>query len=676
MLKRSVFFLLAIALIVTMIPCTVFAAGEPEIYKDSVTVRVGNTVKVDFTYGYTSTFANLVVSNAGVEASLAGDTIYITGIEEGLSYVSLTFNDGTMDSIAVNVVGKYDNIADDNTMEIKKGSTKNLSIDLELFDANYATVSYDTTVLTVNKSRFTSSGTLKVTGKNYGDSILKITYSTGETEVYQVNVVSSYSSSEDGGYNVEVLLDVEESFNYYIDLNEYDADKATVYYNSSYIRVNKSSFYYSGYLTLTARKEGENVVRVVYDTGDVDYIRVVCEDYQKDETDISYVSVESIEVEKGESLYFYVYLGDSASSATLSMSSYYASLSSTTLYSSGSVKVTGNYTGTTELKVSFSDGTRVYIPVTVTEPNYLAPTAEIEKSTLLLNETVELELFMGSKNTYANITVDEPKKIALDVNNFSTYRTTYTVNSNKNGTVIVKVTAKDLSEGTYITVKYPEGKTYKIMLSVIDLVKVEGTDRMGKNFYLRKGISVNQKVLDEGYIMGYGNGLFGTLNNITRQEFAVILSRILDYNVPVTSDDYAFDVTADWAKDNVAELVAMGVVDNNIPFRPTDYITRYEVADMLYRAVSLDDYSSSCPLADVNPTTVLGEKVAKCWTAGLIEGYDNGTFGGNNNITRAEAVTLINRIFYKDMTTTKVNRFSDVSPDYWAYAYILKATKQ
>ncbi len=676
MLKRGVIFLLAVVMIVTMIPFTVFAANEPEIYKDSVTVRVGNTVKVDFTYGTTSTFANLVVSNTGIDATMTGETIYITGVQEGLSYVTLTFNDGTMDSIAVHVVGKYDNIADDNTMEIKKGSTKNFSIDLELFDANYATISYDTTVLTINKNRFTSSGTLKVTGKDYGDSILRITYSTGEVETYQIHVVSSYSSSEDGAYNAEVLLDVEESFNYYVDLNEFDADKATVYYSSSHVRINKSSFTYSGYLTLTARKEGESDVRIVYDTGDVEYIRVVCEDYSQDNDDISYVSVDSIEIEKGESLYFYVYLGDGASSASLSMGSYYASLSSTTMYSSGSVKVTGNYVGTTELKVSFTDGTRVYIPVTVTEPNYLAGTAEIEKNILLLNESVELELFMGSNNTYVTITVDEPKKIALDVSNYSTYRTSYTINSSKNSTVKVKVTAKDLSEGTYITVKYPEGKTYKIMLSVIDLVKVEGTDKMGKNFYLRKGISVNQKVLDEGYIMGYGNGLFGTLNNITRQEFAVILSRILDYNVPVTSDNYAFDVTADWSKDCVAELVAMGIVDNNIAFRPTDYITRYEVADMLYRAVSLDNYTVSCPLTDVNPTTVLGEKVARCWTAGLIAGYDNGTFGGNNNITRAEAVTLINRIFYKDMSTNKVNHFSDVSPDYWAYAYILKATKQ
>lgn len=674
MLKKGLFFLLAIAMIVTMIPCTIFAAGEPEIYKDSVTVRVGNTVKVDFTYGYTSTFANLIVSNTGIDASMTGETIYITGHQEGLSYVTLMFNDGTTDSIAVNVVGKYDNIADDNTMEVKKGSTKNLSIDLDLYDAKYATISYDTTVLTVNSTRFTSSGTLKVTGKNYGDSILRITYSTGETEVYQVTVVSNYTDSSD--YDTEVLLDVDESFNYYVDLSDYDADKATVYYTSSYVKVNKSSFTYSGYLTLTARKEGESVVRVVYDTGDVEYIRVVCQELVSENDDISYVSVDSIEIEKGESTYFYVYLGDSASSATLSMSSYYASLSSTSLYTSGSVKITGNYVGTTELKVSFTDGTRVYIPVTVTEPNYLAGTAEIEKSTLLLNETVELELFMGSKNTYATITVDEPKKIALGVSDYSIYRTSYTINSSKNATVKVKITAKDLSDGTYITVKYPEGKTYKIMLSVIDLVKVEGTDKMGKNFYLRKGITVNQKVLDEGYIMGYGNGLFGTLNNITRQEFAVILSRILDYNQPVTSDDYAFDVTADWSKDCVAELVAMGIVDNNIAFRPTDYITRYEVADMLYKAVSLDGYSSACSLTDINPTTVLGEKVAKCWSAGLIAGYDNGTFGGNNNITRAEAVTLINRIFYKDMTTNKVNCFSDVSPDYWAYSYILKATKQ
>ena len=104
--------------------------------------------------------------------------------------------------------------------------------------------------------------------------------------------------------------------------------------------------------------------------------------------------------------------------------------------------------------------------------------------------------------------------------------------------------------------------------------------------------------------------------------------------------------------------------------------TAYEVAEMLYNCLELGNYSTSCLLTDINSMTTLGSIVGRCWNAGLIAGYSDNTFGGANNITRAEAVTLINRIFYSTMETNKVNRFSDVSPTYWAYSYILKASQQ
>ena len=346
------------------------------------------------------------------------------------------------------------------------------------------------------------------------------------------------------------------------------------------------------------------------------------------------------------------------------------------MYNSAQVKITGRTIGEAELKVSFDDGTRFYIPVEVTGENYLAGTAEIDNDVLVIGESANIEIFMGTNNSSATITIDSPKKFALDVANYSEYRQSYTIYSNKKTTVNVKVTAKDLVDESYITVKFPEGKTYKFMLNVIDLELTEGVDKYGANFVLNKDISTNKSVLNTGYIAGYTDGTFGPLNNITRQEFGVILSRILNYNGQVDSADYLYDVTATWSKDAIAELVAMGVVSRDEAFRPTDYITRYEVAEMLYNVVDLSDYATTCLLSDINSSTLIGRKIAQCYNAGLIAGYSDGTFGGANNITRAEAVTLINRIFYKDINTNKVNIFPDVSESYWAYAHILKATKQ
>lgn len=673
MLKKSIVFLLTIVMLLSLFPASVMAYDVPDIYRDEITVRVGNTTRVDFSYGDSATSAEVFISNTGIDAYITGGALYITGLIEGLSYVTLSFNDGTMDSLKVNVVSQYGNVDDENNITLIKGNSKNIYIDLDLYDATSATVTYESAYVTVNKTRFTTSGSLKITGKDYGTSVLKIKYNTGDTEIYSIEVSKDYYEES---YEQNVYLDLDESFNHYIDLDAYGADKATVSYKSSYVSVNSTNFYYSRYLTVTAEREGSSIVTITYDTGDVEYLNIYCNDESPENTESS-VSVDSIEVEKGDSLYFYVYLGDYADKATLSLTnSSYATLSTTTLYNSAQVKITGRYVGSTELKVSFDDGTRVYIPITVTSENYLAGTAEIDNDVLLIGESANIELFMGTNNSSVTITVSDPKNFILDVNGYSQYRTSYTVYSSKKSTVNVKVTAKDLIDESYITIKYPEGKTYKFMLSVIDLELAEGTDKNGVNFVLNKDISTNKTVLSSGYIEGYADGTFGPLNNITRQEFGVILSRILDYKGTITSADYLYDVTAAWAKDGIAELVAMGVVSRDEPFRPTDLITRYEVAEMLYNVVDLSDYATSCLLSDINTSTLIGRKVAQCYNAGLIAGYGNGTFGGNNNITRAETVTLINRIFYKDMNTNKVNKFPDVSENYWAYSYIVKATKQ
>ena len=671
MLKRSCSLLLVILMLFSLFPTSIMAASTPSIYKDEITVRVGNTTRVDFSYGSSANSAEFFISNTGIDAYITGGALYITGISEGLSYVTLNFNDGSMDSVKVNVVSQYGNVDKDNKITLKKGNSKNIYIDFDLYDATSATVTYESAYVTVNKTRFTTSGSLKITGEDYGNSVLKIKYNTGDTEIYSVEIVKNTSEES---YEQNVYLDIDESFNHYVDLDSYDADSATVSYKSSYVSVNRTNFYYSRYLTLTAKREGNTQVTITYNTGDVEYLNVYCNSKTPSNSKSS-VSVDSIEVEKGDSLYFYVYLGAYADKATLTLNNSCASLSTSTLYNSAQVKITGRSIGEAELKVSFDDGTRFYIPVEVTGENYLAGTAEIDNDVLVIGESANIEIFMGTNNSSATITVDSPKKFTLDVNNYSEYRQSYTIYSNKKTTVNVKVTAKDLVDESYITVKFPEGKTYKFMLNVIDLELTEGVDKYGVNFVLNKDISTNKSVLNTGYITGYTDGTFGPLNNITRQEFGVILSRILNYNGQVDSADYLYDVTATWSKDSIAELVAMGVVSRDEAFRPTDYITRYEVAEMLYNVVDLSDYATSCVLSDINDSSVIGRKVAQCYNAGLIAGYSDGTFGGTKNITRAEAVTLINRIFYKDMTTNKVNRFTDVSENYWAYSYIVKASK-
>ena len=675
MRKSVISFILTLMMLFSVFPTSVFAASLPEIYKDSVSVRVGGIAKVNISYGDGASNANIVISNANIEAYISGNILYIEGYAEGTSFVTLNFDDGNSDSIKVNVVSRYDSVNEGNEIELKRGATKSIYIDLSAFDATKATISYDSDYVSVNKTSFTSSGYLKISGKSIGDSTLRIRYNTGDAEVYTVNVVNTYVDSEN---EESFSLYDDESLTYYIDLGQYNASRATISYDSNYVSVNKTSFYSNGSLVITAKQVGNTKVTVKYDSDNIEYLKLsIFEDSDSSYSE-SRVSVDSINIEKGESQYFYVYLGSDSSRANLTFTnSSYASVSSSVLYTDGRVKITGNNIGSTELKVSFDDGTRVYIPITVTSPNYIEPYAEVASTKLLKGEKTELELFMGSNNSYATVTLESAKNIKLGVSNYSKYQNTYTISSAKNKTVYIDLEALEYVDDTYIIVKYPEGKSFKINLSIVE-TKVENTkgrDKHGNNYILKEGIHANYDVLNMGYIAGYSNGYFGPLNNITREEFGVILSRILDYDGLIQSSDFIYDVTADWSKGSIAELVAMGAVSKNVAYRPKDYITRYEVAEMLYNILDLDSYSTVCPLSDVD-SSLRGKMIAKCWNAGILAGYTDNTFKGDKNISRAEAVVLVNRIFYENMETSKTNIFPDVKNDYWAYSYIVKASKQ
>ena len=58
---------------------------------------------------------------------------------------------------------------------------------------------------------------------------------------------------------------------------------------------------------------------------------------------------------------------------------------------------------------------------------------------------------------------------------------------------------------------------------------------------------------------------------------------------------------------------------------------------------------------------------------GIIQGYPDGTFGPENPVTRAEAVTMIARLLSRSDTFTAGKTFSDVEAEYWAYTIIMNA---
>lgn len=138
---------------------------------------------------------------------------------------------------------------------------------------------------------------------------------------------------------------------------------------------------------------------------------------------------------------------------------------------------------------------------------------------------------------------------------------------------------------------------------------------------------------------------------MTRLEFAVMIARVLA--LPVAGEAPTFpdtDAMPAWARPEVAAAVKAGII-KGLPdgsFAPNALVTRAEMAVMLTRAL---EYAGK----DTAPGDMLfadGEQIPdwardQVMTAaryGLIAGYPDGTFKSGNSTTRAEAVTMLNRL--------------------------------
>ncbi|MDR3906426.1 MAG: S-layer homology domain-containing protein, partial [Evtepia sp.] len=123
-------------------------------------------------------------------------------------------------------------------------------------------------------------------------------------------------------------------------------------------------------------------------------------------------------------------------------------------------------------------------------------------------------------------------------------------------------------------------------------------------------------------------------------------------------------------EDHYAYIV--GYPDGNV--KPEGNITRAEVATIFFRLLtdeSRDEFwSQTNPYSDVSEDDWYNNAVSTLTNAGLIYGYEDGTFKPNGNITRAEFATIAVRFF--EATYEGENLFPDID-GHWAQDYINEA---
>jgi hypothetical protein len=216
-----------------------------------------------------------------------------------------------------------------------------------------------------------------------------------------------------------------------------------------------------------------------------------------------------------------------------------------------------------------------------------------------------------------------------------------------------------------------------------------GADRSFKGEAEPIAVELPDEVLPEGaaiqehiqYIFGYPDGTVRPDLSVTRAEAAAILFRLMaaeDGASRPAGSSYADVQAGDWHARAIEYLTAAGILDGypDGTFRPNDPIARGEFAKMIVGANGLDATAGNA-FGDVAGHWAAGyanSAAAKGW----FEGYSDGSFRPQNNLTRAEAVTAMNRVYGRETSPENIPgyapRFADLPLTHWAYAAITEAS--
>ena len=186
------------------------------------------------------------------------------------------------------------------------------------------------------------------------------------------------------------------------------------------------------------------------------------------------------------------------------------------------------------------------------------------------------------------------------------------------------------------------------------------------------------------YIVGYGNGEVRPQNNITRAEVATIFFRLLTDDVRdenLTKTNRYSDVAAtSWYNTAVSTLSSMGIITGypDGTFRPNAAITRAEFTAIAARFDN-DGDKTAAKFSDI-ATHWAKDEISIAYNNGWITGYPDGTFGPQRDITRAETMTLVNRVLNRqpetedDLLPNMTVWTDNANPKAWYYLAVQEAT--
>ena len=214
----------------------------------------------------------------------------------------------------------------------------------------------------------------------------------------------------------------------------------------------------------------------------------------------------------------------------------------------------------------------------------------------------------------------------------------------------------------------------------IDKPKTESTGhyeyRLTKKYSPTK-VKHTKKTSQKSFIAGYPDGLFRPDNSVTRAEAAQMLWVLENATASNLKADFK-DAKDSWYNQALNYTISKGMLlAKNGNIRPDVPMTRGEFVRMLYPLLA--DKSGGPRFNDIAGHE-FEAAILRASANGIIKGYPDGSFKPNGKVTRAETVTMLNKLSNRYLTlddlkknNSKIKEFSDVQKSHWAYLQIMSA---
>ncbi|SFP81792.1 S-layer homology domain-containing protein [Salibacterium halotolerans] len=211
-----------------------------------------------------------------------------------------------------------------------------------------------------------------------------------------------------------------------------------------------------------------------------------------------------------------------------------------------------------------------------------------------------------------------------------------------------------------------------LFMSSTGAVFAQSFNDVSQNFWAESEISY---LSNQGIISGYGDGSFHPNEQVKRSQAAAMIVEALDLETGSRPNPGFSDITSDFhAYAEAAAVKDEGIITGSDgAFLPNDALTRGQMAAVLNRSFSFSDGEGSNYFRDVEEGDVFFHDIQAIAQADITTGYQDGTYGPNEDVTRAQFSVFLARAlepeqFVQPDKTTYVNERFDYNvtyPDDW-----------